>query len=179
MRTILATEGNGYIGSHTAVELIHSGYHVIIADDLSNSSQDTIERIEKITGYRPVFYYADVTEKGSLRKIFQENDIDTVMHFADYKAVGESVREPVKYYQNNPDTTRTLLEVMKEYDVKKILFSSSATVYGNEQSGSVYRNDGTGKVYQSLRLNEIHDRIDPARYGSSGFWNVGSAAPLC
>ena len=132
MKTILATGGTGYIGSHTAVELIHSGYQVIIADDLSNSSQDTIECIEKITGRRPVFYYADVTDKGSLRKIFQENDIDTVMHFAGYKAVGESVREPVKYYRNNLDTTLTLLEVMKESDVKKILFSSSATVYGNE-----------------------------------------------
>ena len=132
MKTILATGGTGYIGSHMAAELIHFRYQVIIADDLSNSSQDTIERIEKITGRRPVFYYADVTDKGSLRKIFQENDIDTVMHFAGYKEVGESVREPVKYYRNNLDTTLTLLEVMKESDVKKILFSSSATAYGNE-----------------------------------------------
>ena len=132
MKTILATGGTGYIGSHTAVELINSGNNVIIIDDLSNSSQDTIEQIKRITGRRPVFYCADVTDRECLEKIFQENKIDTVMHFAGYKAVGESVKEPIRYYRNNLDTTLTLLEMMAEYSVKNIIFSSSATVYGNE-----------------------------------------------
>ena len=132
MKTILATGGTGYIGSHTAVELINSGNNVIITDDLSNSSQDTVDRIQQITGRRPVFYCADIADRESLNRIFQENEIDTVMHFAGYKAVGESVKEPVKYYRNNLNTTLTLLETMEKYNVKNIIFSSSATVYGNE-----------------------------------------------
>ena len=128
MKTILATGGTGYIGSHTAVELINSGNNVIIADDLSNSSQDTFDRIQQITGRKPVFYCADIADRENLNRIFRENEIDTVMHFAGYKAIGE----PVKYYRNNLDTTLTLLEMMKKYSIKHIIFSSSATVYGNE-----------------------------------------------
>lgn len=132
MKTILATGGTGYIGSHTVVELINAGNNVIIAYDLSNSSQDTVDRIQQITGRRPVFYCADIADRENLNRIFRENEIDTVMHFAGYKAVGESVKEPVKYYRNNLDTTLTLLEAMEKYNVKNIIFSSSATVYGNE-----------------------------------------------
>lgn len=127
---VLLTGGAGYIGSHTCVELLKSGYDVVIADDLSNSSEKVVDRIEKITGKRPVFYKIDVANFTELDKLFSEQGIDAVIHFAGYKAVGESCELPVKYYRNNLDTTLTLLEVMKKHDVKKFVFSSSATVYG-------------------------------------------------
>lgn len=128
---VLLTGGAGFIGSHTAVELIESGFEVVIADDLSNCDISVIDNIEKITGKRPVFYKADVKDKTALRKIFSENRIDSIVHFAGFKAVGESVEKPIMYYRNNLDTTLSLLETMKEYNVKKFIFSSSATVYGD------------------------------------------------
>ena len=130
MSTVLLTGGTGFIGSHTAVELLNSGYDVVLADDLSNSSQDVVDRIERICGKRPKFYRADVSERGSVEKIFSDNAIDAVIHFAGYKAVGESVKKPVMYYRNNLDTTLTLLEAMQRHGVMKFVFSSSATVYG-------------------------------------------------
>ena len=126
----LLTGGLGFIGSHTAVELLQSGKEVIIADDLSNSSVDVLSRIETITGKRPKFYQGDVADRAFVKQIFSENKIDAVIHFAGYKAVGESVVKPVMYYRNNLDTTLTLLEVMGEFAVKRFVFSSSATVYG-------------------------------------------------
>lgn len=131
-KKILLTGGTGFIGSHTAVELIESGYAVIIADDLSNSSASVIDRIEQITGIRPVFYKIDVSDKAALQNLFAEQDIDAVIHFAGFKAVGESVEKPLEYYRNNLDTTLTLLEVMEQFDVHQFVFSSSATVYGSE-----------------------------------------------
>ncbi len=127
---ILLTGGAGFIGSHTCVELLNSGYGVVIADDLSNSKIQVIDRIEEITGKRPVFYKIDVSDKPALDVVFKENDIDAVVHFAGYKAVGESCTKPLKYYRNNLDTTLTLLELMEKYDVNSFIFSSSATVYG-------------------------------------------------
>ena len=127
---ILITGGAGFIGSHIAVELLEKGEHVIIADNLSNSSEDVIDRIETITGLRPEFYPIDVVQKEKLEAIFKENDIDTVIHCAGYKAVKESVEKPLMYYRNNMDSILTVLEVMKEYKAKQIIFSSSATVYG-------------------------------------------------
>lgn len=127
---ILLTGGAGYIGSHTAVELINKGYSVVIADDLSNSKMESVKRIEKITGKSIPFYKCDVADHEALRKVFSENKIDAVIHFAGYKAVGESVAKPLMYYRNNINTTLTLLEVMAEFGVKNIAFSSSATVYG-------------------------------------------------
>ena len=127
---ILLTGGAGYIGSHTCVELLCSGYDVVIADNFANSSQKVIGRIEKITGKTVDVYNIDVADKSALRALFEECDIDAVVHFAGYKAVGESVEKPLMYYRNNLDTTLTLLEVMAEFSVKKIVFSSSATVYG-------------------------------------------------
>lgn len=127
---ILVTGGTGYIGSHTCVELIENGYEVIIIDNFSNSKPDVLEKIEKITGVRPSFYEGDVCDKDILENIFSSNKIGAVMHFAGYKAVGESVSEPVMYYRNNIDSTLSLLEVMKKYDCKRFVFSSSATVYG-------------------------------------------------
>ena len=127
---ILVTGGAGYIGSHTVVELMNAGHHPIIVDDLSNARWDVRERIGQITGRVPAFYDIDCADKKELRKVFQDYNIDAVIHFAGYKAVGESVREPLKYYRNNLDSTLTLLEVMQEAGCKKLVFSSSATVYG-------------------------------------------------
>jgi len=127
--SVLLTGGTGFIGSHTAVELIEAGYSVVIADDLSNSEKSVVDRIEEITGVRPTFYQIDVTDKAALQKVFEEQDIDTVIHFAGFKAVGESVEKPLEYYRNNLDTTLTLLETMRSNGCKKIIFSSSATVY--------------------------------------------------
>ena len=127
--SVLLTGGTGFIGSHTAVELIEAGYSVVIADDLSNSEKSVVDRIEEITGVRPSFYQIDAADKAALQKVFEEQDIDTVIHFAGFKAVGKSVEKPLEYYRNNLDTTLTLLETMKNHGCKKIIFSSSATVY--------------------------------------------------
>lgn len=127
---VLVTGGAGYIGSHTVVELIEAGYEPIVVDDLSNAKEDVIDRIEIITGKRPVFYKVDCKDKEAMRKVFSEQKIDSVIHFAAYKAVGESVRIPLEYYRNNIDSTLTLMEVMEEFGCKKFVFSSSATVYG-------------------------------------------------
>lgn len=132
MATVLLAGGAGYIGSHTAVELLNAGYDVIVADNYSNSSPESIRRVEQITGKHIQLYEADIRQHETMSRIFRENQIDAVIHFAGLKAVGESVQKPVMYYRNNIDTTLTLLEVMQEYDVKKIIFSSSATVYGEE-----------------------------------------------
>lgn len=127
---VLLTGGAGFIGSHTCVELLEGGCDVVIADNFSNSKPEVLNRIKTITGREPVFYEADVTDRTALSKIFEEQQIDAVVHFAGYKAVGESVAKPIMYYRNNLDSTLTLLEVMNEYGVKRIVFSSSATVYG-------------------------------------------------
>jgi len=131
---VFVTGGAGYIGSHTVVELLNEGHDVIIADNLSNSSYDVIDRIAEITGKTVKFYQIDVCDKDAVRRVFEENEIDLAIHFAGLKAVGESVRIPLKYYRNNLDSTLTLLEVMKEKGVNKIIFSSSATVYGDPKS---------------------------------------------
>ena len=128
--SILVTGGAGYIGSHTCIEMQNAGYDVIVIDNLDNSSEESLKRVEKITGKTVKFYKEDVRDKDALRKIFTENKIDAVIHFAGLKAVGESVREPIMYYDNNLISTINLLEVMNEFGVKKIVFSSSATVYG-------------------------------------------------
>lgn len=125
--TVLLTGGTGFIGSHTAVETIEKGYDVVIADDLSNSDESVIERIEQITGKRPIFCNIDVADEEAVDKLFAEQDIDAVIHFAGFKAVGESVEKPLEYYSNNLNTTLTLLKVMKKYQVKNFIFSSSAT----------------------------------------------------
>lgn len=132
MSTILLAGGAGYIGSHTAVELLNAGYDVVVADNYANSSPEAIRRVEQITGKKVRLYEADIRDHEKLETIFRENQIDAVIHFAGLKAVGESVQKPVMYYRNNIDTTLTLLEVMEQFGVKQIIFSSSATVYGEE-----------------------------------------------
>ena len=130
MSAILLTGGTGFIGSHTAVELLEAGEEIVIVDDLSNSGADMLERLHTITGRTARFYQADVADSHAMERVFSENDIHAVIHFAGFKAVGESVEKPVAYYRNNLDTTLTLLETMQRHGVKQFVFSSSATVYG-------------------------------------------------
>ena len=127
---ILLTGATGYIGSHTAVELLNAGEEIVIVDDLSNSEASVIDRIGKITGKRPAFCQGDVADKALMASVFKQYPIDAVMHFAGFKAVGESVAKPLAYYRNNIDTTLTLLETMAEFGCRRFIFSSSATVYG-------------------------------------------------
>ena len=129
---VCVSGGLGFIGSHTCVELLLAGMTPIIADDLSNARADVVDRIETITGKRPIFYPVDVTDREAVDKIFSEHSIDAVIHFAGFKAVGESCRIPLAYYRNNLDSTLTLLEVMRAHGCKRFVFSSSATVYGPE-----------------------------------------------
>ena len=129
--SILVTGGAGYIGSHTCVELLEAGYEVVVVDNLYNASPKAIERVEEITGKKVTFYEADLLDKEALDKIFDAHDIDAVIHFAGYKAVGESVQKPIEYYHNNMTGTLILCDVMRNHGVKNIVFSSSATVYGD------------------------------------------------
>jgi UDP-glucose 4-epimerase len=131
---ILVTGGAGYIGSHTLIELIANGHQAIVVDNLSNSSAESLHRVEEIADTTIPFYKFDVRDKEKLSELCRENQIDAVIHFAGLKAVGESVVRPVEYYRNNIGSTLTLLEVMKECDIKKLIFSSSATVYGEPEA---------------------------------------------
>ena len=128
---ILVTGGTGFIGSHTVVELQKAGYEVVIVDNLYNSKEIVLDRIETITGKRPTFYDLDVNDREGLNKVFDKEDIGAVIHFAGYKAVGESTRKPIEYYANNLGSTLGLCDVMRNHGCKRIVFSSSATVYGN------------------------------------------------
>ena len=128
---ILVTGGAGFIGSHTVVELQNAGYEVVVCDNLCNSSRKSLERVEQITGQKVKFYEADILDKAAMEQIFTENKIDSVIHFAGLKAVGESVAKPWEYYHNNITGTLVLVDVMRAHGVKNIIFSSSATVYGN------------------------------------------------
>lgn len=128
---ILLTGGAGYIGTHTSIELINAGHSVIVIDNLSNSSSEALKRVEKITNQTIPFYRADVRDKDTLNRIFTEHSIDGVIHFAGLKAVGESVQKPLDYYSNNIDSTLVLLEAMLVHNIKRLVFSSSATVYGD------------------------------------------------
>ena len=152
---VLLPGGLGYIGSHTAVELLNEGKEVIILDNFSNSKPDVIEKIEKITGKKIKFYEADYLEREKVEKVFEENDIEAVINFAGYKAVGESVKEPLKYYHNNITGCLVLLETMKKYDVKKFIFSSSATVYGDPEVVPITeeaKTGGTTNPYGTTKL---------------------------
>lgn len=141
---VLLAGGAGYIGSHTCVELINAGHYVVIADNFSNSCPEAVARVEEITGRKIPLYEADVCDKTAVEKIFSENKIDAVIHFAGLKAVGESCEKPVEYYRNNIDSTLTLLETMKKYGVNNFIFSSSATVYGTPKTVPLVETMPTG-----------------------------------
>ncbi len=169
---VLVTGGAGYIGSHTVVELLNEGYEVVIVDNLSNSSEEAVERVKKITGKTPVFYNEDVRCREALEGIFAEHKIDWVIHFAGLKAVGESCRMPIEYYDNNLVSTLVLLETMKKFGVKNLVFSSSATVYGEperlpldeECRLSTTNPYGTSKLVQEYILKDLCK--------ADGEWNI-------
>jgi UDP-glucose 4-epimerase len=131
MKTTLVTGGAGYIGSHTLIELINNNFEVVVIDNLANSSRESLRRVEQITGHEIPFIEADVRDQSALSDIFTTYDIDSVIHFAGLKAVGESVAKPLEYYDNNLVSTLALFEAMRKYNVKQLVFSSSATVYGS------------------------------------------------
>lgn len=169
---ILVTGGTGYIGSHTCVELLENGYNVIIIDNFSNSKRDVVDKIKEITKKDFKFYEGDCCDKDILNKIFDEDDIDAVIHFAGFKAVGESVKMPLMYYRNNLDSTITLLEVMKSKNCKKFVFSSSATVYGKPASLPI-REDfplSTTNPYGSTKL--MIEGILKDLYKSDNSWSI-------
>ncbi len=169
---ILVTGGLGYIGSHTCVELLNEGYEVVVIDNLSNSKIEVVDKIKTITNKDFKFYQGDLRDKDFVDNIFKENEIDSVIHFAGLKAVGESVEKPLLYYQNNIDSTLILCEVMNKYNVKKLVFSSSATVYGKQDilpiketaSLSTTNPYGSTKLFIEYILNDI--------YTSDNEWSI-------
>ena len=169
---VLLTGSCGYIGSHTLVELLDRGYEVVGIDNFSNSKREVIDNIKKITGKDFVFYEGDVCDKTILEKIFSENKIDIVIHFAGYKAVGESTLKPLMYYRNNIDSTLSLLEVMDEYNCHNFIFSSSATVYGKPHTLPIKENFplSTTNPYGTTKLTIEYILKD--LYKSNNDWNI-------
>ena len=144
MKKVLVTGGLGYIGSHTVIQLVESGYEPIIVDNLVNSKPEVLNRIEKICGKKPKFYEIDVRDEEKLNKVFDDNEIFAVIHFAGLKSVGESVQKPQLYFDNNIGSTEVLLRVMEKHGCKNIVFSSSATVYGNPERVPIFETDKVG-----------------------------------
>ena len=170
---VLLPGGAGFIGSHTAVELLNSGKEIIILDNFSNSKPNVLDAIKKITGKEFKFYEMDYLNRDGLEKVFQENKIEAVMNFAGYKAVGESVKKPIEYYTNNISGALVLLDVMKKYNCKKFIFSSSATVYGEPEkipltedckTGGTTNPYGTTKLFIEQILKDI--------YASDSTWDI-------
>ena len=165
---VLVTGGMGYIGSHTVVELLENNYEVVIVDNLVNSKIDVLDKIEKITGKRPIFYQYDLCNYQDLETIFKENKIDVVIHFAGLKAVGESCEKPLLYYQNNLISTMNLLDIMAKYNCKSLVFSSSATVYGKPKSLPIQEDFplsttnpyGSTKLFIEYMLKDLY-KADP------------------
>ena len=172
--SVLVTGGLGYIGSHTVVELLNSNREVIIVDDLSNSKIEVLDSIEKITGKRPKFYKINYLDREKLEEVFKENNtIELVMNFAGFKAVGESVKEPLMYYHNNVTGAIILLETMKKFNVKNFIFSSSATVYGDPEKVPITEEckiGGTTNPYGTSKL--MIEQILQDLYKSDNTWNI-------
>src|SRR5690349_735984 len=165
MPTILLTGGTGYIGSHTCVELIHAGYETILYDNLCNSSPVVVDRIEKITGTRPAFVQGDIRDRKALDRLFDQHSIDAVIHFAGLKAVGESVAKPLAYYINNVGGSMTLFDAMHAHGVRRIVFSSSATVYDPNAEMPLKEGSPTRPVnpygHTKLMIEQmLHDIVD-------------------
>ena len=170
---ILVTGGLGFIGSHTCVELAKQNHEVIIVDNLYNSKEEVIEKLEKITGIRFKLYKYDLLEKEKIEEIFDENNIDAVIHFAGYKAVGESVKKPLMYYSNNLQSTINLLEVMQKHNVKKIVFSSSATVYGDPGNPKYVEEMGRGQTTNPYGTTKaMIEKILEDLYASDNSWDI-------
>ena len=170
--SILITGGLGYIGSHTAIELLNNGYDVIIADNLYNSEIIVLDKIEKITGKRPKFYKIDLLNEKDVEEIFKGNDIEAVIHFAAYKAVGESCEMPIEYYHNNITSTMVVLKMMKKYDVKKFVFSSSATVYGSSKVMPIKEEFPLSATNPYGRTKLIIEEILRDLYKLDSNWNI-------
>lgn len=170
---ILVTGGLGYIGSHTCTELSKNGYEIVIVDNLYNSKIEVLDSLEKLTGKRFKFYDYDLTDKSKVEEIFENEQIDAVIHFAGYKAVGESVREPLMYYSNNLISSINLLEVMKEKNVKNFVFSSSATIYGDPGVPKYVEEFGRGKTVNPYGTTKaMIEQILEDLYASDNSWNI-------
>ena len=173
MKNVLVTGGMGYIGSHTVIQLYEAGYEPIIVDNLVNSKPEVLNRIEKITGKRPLFYEYDVRDEANLDKIFEKHDIFAVIHFAGLKSVGESVQKPQLYFDNNIGSTEVLLKVMEKHGCKNIVFSSSATVYGNPERVPIFEEDKLGPTtnpYGETKLRIEYLLKDVAKKDKN--WNI-------
>ena len=172
MATILVTGGSGYIGSHTVLELLNKNYEVVVVDNFSNSSFESIRRVQKITGKTVIFYEADIRDEGKMDEILSAHKIDAVIHFAAFKAVGESCRMPLKYYENNISGTVSLLKVLDKHGVKKIIFSSSATVYGDPERLPLDENCrlSTTNPYGSTKL--MMEGIMQDLWKADNTWNI-------
>ncbi len=170
---ILVTGGAGYIGSHTCVELLDAGYDVVIYDNLYNSNKKAVDRIESITGKKVKFYQDDMLDKDALEKVFQENKIDAVIHFAGLKAVGESTRMPIEYYTNNLDSTLVLCDVMRRHGCRKFVFSSSATVYGDPAFVPITEECPLGETTNPYGASKsMQERILTDIWRADNEWNI-------
>lgn len=169
---VLVTGGAGYIGSHTCICMLEAGKDVVVIDNLDNSNEESLNRVEKITGKKVKFYRDDVRDKAALRKIFTENNIEAVIHFAGLKAVGESAKIPVEYYDNNIISTLYLLEVMREFNVKKIVFSSSATVYGVAETMPLVEGMPLGAINPYGRTKYFIEEMLRDLYASDNTWSI-------
>ncbi|MEP1150464.1 MAG: UDP-glucose 4-epimerase GalE [Balneola sp.] len=170
--SILVTGGAGYIGSHTVLELLEQGEEVVVVDNLSNSSQESLNRVESITGKKVAFYEIDLIDKRQLNEVFEAHNIESVIHFAGYKAVGESVQKPMMYYQNNLDSTLVLCEVMSDHGVKNLVFSSSATVYGDPETVPITEESPLSATNPYGRTKLFIEYILKDLYASDSSWNI-------
>ena len=170
---VLLPGGAGYIGSHTAVELLNSGKEIVIIDNFSNSKAEVLEKIKKITGKDFKFYEMDYRDKEKLEKVFTENNIEAVLNFAGYKAVGESVQKPIEYYTNNISGALVLLDTMRKYGCKKFIFSSSATVYGEPEKMPITEDTPTGGTTNPYGTTKLFiEQILKDTYASDNTWDI-------
>ena len=175
---ILVTGGAGYIGSHTCVELVNAGYEVVVVDNLSNSKMESLSRVKEIIGKEISFYEVDILNRKDLEKVFAENKIDAVIHFAGLKAVGESVQIPLHYYHNNITGTLILCEVMNQYGVNKLVFSSSATVYGVPESVPISETFPLGSTNPYGRSKLMIEEILRDLHIANPNWSISLSALL-
>ena len=170
---ILVTGGAGYIGSHTCIELLNEGHEVVVMDNLYNASEKALERVEKITGKKVIFYKEDMLNKEGMNKIFDEQKIDAVIHFAGLKAVGESVSKPLEYYHNNMTGTFNLCDVMRNHGVKNLIFSSSATVYGDPAFVPITEECPKGEVTNPYgRTKSMLEQVLTDLHTADPEWNI-------